>query len=278
MKNKKQFLNRLLVATVGLPLMLFLFYLGDIWFALLVTIIVVFSAFELLRLAGVQKRSLILVMLVLQVYLMSGLFLKLYDMALQVMLLGFIVTAFAFLFNKESDFTRQSALSMMTLVYPGLALGSLILLREFSTQLHTDDIYGFCIIFLLYTSLAICDTLAYFFGTAYGKTKLAPDISPNKSWEGAIAGFMGSMLVVLIAWKYHLIPFFTLETYLVLGLITGIIGQIGDLFESRLKREAGVKDSSGLLFGHGGFLDRFDSLAFAAPLFWVYLHIAMASI
>ncbi|HDR03842.1 MAG TPA: phosphatidate cytidylyltransferase, partial [Candidatus Marinimicrobia bacterium] len=136
----------------------------------------------------------------------------------------------------------------------------------------------FYIILLLYAALAICDTLAYFFGTAYGKTKLAPSISPNKSWEGAIAGFMGSIFVVLIAWKYDMIPFLNLGNYLVLGLITGIIGQIGDLFESRLKREVGVKDSSGFLFGHGGFLDRFDSLAFAAPLFWVYLHIAVGSL
>ena len=110
----------------------------------------------------------------------------------------------------------------------------------------------------------LCDTFAYFIGTAYGKHKLAPKTSPKKSWEGAIAGFVGAIIsfsLLDILFKLNL----PITFQLLFGSIVGVIGQIGDLAESKIKREFNVKDSSNILPGHGGFLDRLDSIMFVYP-------------
>lgn len=273
MAGKSQLLNRVLIAAVGLPLLVALFYLGELWFAGLVAVIVLGSSFELLRLAGIQMRTLVFVLLVLQLYLVIGLFLNYPMIIIQVMVLGTVISGMSFLLLGTNEFTKQFAISGLMFIYPGLSLGSLILIREFPNQISQPYFDGFLILFLLYAALAICDTLAYFFGSAYGKTKLALTVSPNKSWEGAVAGFFGSLTIVLIAWKFSMISFFSLTDYLVVGFITGVAGQLGDLLESKIKREAGVKDSSHILMGHGGILDRFDSLSVAAPLLWIWLYI-----
>lgn len=114
--------------------------------------------------------------------------------------------------------------------------------------------------------LALCwigDSAAYFTGIAFGKHKLMPGISPKKSWEGFYGGIVGSIAGSALA---GYLGGFTLLPFVALGLFGGVAGVFGDLFESALKRDAGVKDSSGLLLGHGGFLDRFDSAVAAAPV------------
>jgi len=99
---------------------------------------------------------------------------------------------------------------------------------------------------------------------------LFPRISPKKSWEGAIAGFVFSVLIMIAA-KFIVLEFLQWTTIIAFGIIVGIIGQIGDLVESMLKRDAGVKDSSALIPGHGGIFDRFDSLLYTAPVIFIYL-------
>jgi len=114
------------------------------------------------------------------------------------------------------------------------------------------------------------DVAAYYGGRAFGRYKLAPTISPNKTVEGSVAGLAGSILigVVLGSWLVQRqVPFLVLAS-----LAAAIAGQLGDLAESALKRSAGVKDSSSLLPGHGGMLDRLDSLIFAAPVFYWFFH------
>jgi phosphatidate cytidylyltransferase len=114
------------------------------------------------------------------------------------------------------------------------------------------------------------DAAAYYGGRAFGRHKLAPSISPNKTVEGSIAGLAGSILagVLLGSWLLQRqIPFLILAS-----LAAAIAGQLGDLAESALKRSSGVKDSSSLLPGHGGMLDRLDSLLFAAPVFYWLFH------
>jgi phosphatidate cytidylyltransferase len=110
------------------------------------------------------------------------------------------------------------------------------------------------------------DSAAYFGGRALGRHKLAPEISPNKTVEGSVAGLMGSVAagIAMGTWLLGLSAAFMAG----ISLVAGIAGQIGDLAESALKRSAGVKDSSTLLPGHGGMLDRLDSLMFAAPVFY----------
>jgi len=112
------------------------------------------------------------------------------------------------------------------------------------------------------------DTLAYFVGRAIGKHPLAPHISPKKTWEGTIASMFGSLLVAYAFSYWIRIP---LHHLLLMAAIGNIAGQMGDLLESAYKRSAGVKDSGGLLPGHGGVLDRIDALILCIPVIWYYL-------
>lgn len=140
--------------------------------------------------------------------------------------------------------------------------------------LHAHTANGGWVVLYLMTLVWIADIGAYFSGRRFGRIKLAPGISPGKTWEGVIGG-----LVVNVLWML-LIFFFTdlLETglgwFIAIGLATSAISVVGDLFESILKREAGVKDSGKVLPGHGGVLDRFDSVIAAAPVFLSGLFLA----
>ena len=108
-------------------------------------------------------------------------------------------------------------------------------------------------------------------GINFGRHKLFPRVSPKKSWEGAIFGFIFSVGAMILA-KVLVLNSLSWTNVLIIGIIIGTIGQIGDLVESLLKRDSEVKDSSSIIPGHGGFFDRFDSLLFSAPAIWIYLN------
>lgn len=143
------------------------------------------------------------------------------------------------------------------LIYVALLMGHLVPLRLL------DD--GRQWIFLTLVVVMCCDTSAYVIGSRVGKNKLYPLISPNKSIEGAIGGVFGAVLGALIA-KLVFFPAIGFWPVVAVGLLLGVVGQIGDLFESMLKRACEVKDSGTMIPGHGGMLDRLDSLLFAFPL------------
>lgn len=119
----------------------------------------------------------------------------------------------------------------------------------------------------------INDIMAYLIGRSIGKRPFSRQISPNKTWEGTIAGWVGCLLMALILWKY--MGLLTLAQWIILGSLTGIFSSIGDLIESLFKRKKGIKDSGTFLPGHGGFLDRLDSLLFAAPFIALFFIICM---
>tara|TARA_B100000959_G_scaffold193174_1_gene201982 strand:+ start:525 stop:1322 length:798 start_codon:yes stop_codon:yes gene_type:complete len=127
------------------------------------------------------------------------------------------------------------------------------------------------LIFMLFLIIWLGDTLAYYIGTLAGKHLLAPSISPKKSIEGAIAGLLGSVGGALLA-HYWFYPAISIANCTILALVTGIAGQMGDLCESLIKRNLNVKDSGFLVPGHGGLLDRLDSILFSAPVFY-YIHL-----
>lgn len=121
-------------------------------------------------------------------------------------------------------------------------------------------------------SIWINDTMAYLVGSFIGKTPFSK-ISPKKTWEGTIGGAL--LCVVVISLTGYLLKYYTLLDWVWISSICAVFGTLGDLMESKLKRIAGVKDSGSLMPGHGGFLDRFDSLLIAAPFVWLYYEFCM---
>lgn len=154
----------------------------------------------------------------------------------------------------------DSAGTLMGTMYVGL-LNYFYLLRM------TSDGWIWLIFTLAGTWAA--DTMAYFIGRAFGRRRIAPVLSPKKTLEGAVGGLLGSCLIGgLFTYIY---PFLPLTEMLLLGFILGVAAEVGDLLESAFKRQAGVKDSSTLIPGHGGILDRIDSTLFTAPLVYYFV-------
>jgi phosphatidate cytidylyltransferase len=160
-----------------------------------------------------------------------------------------------------ADALGRAAASVFPMLYLGLPVGALVSVRTRN---------GREALFLLMLAVMVSDTAQYYAGRAFGRRLLAPAISPKKTVEGAIGGFVcGAALVAIVgAWWLPALP---LPLRAALGLALVALGIAGDLFESMLKRSAGVKDSSALIPGHGGVLDRIDALLFAAPIYYVVL-------
>ncbi len=163
----------------------------------------------------------------------------------------------------SSNNMRDAAIGMGLTAFaiPYFALPSLALYR-----LHLVDRW---VVFLLLAIVALGDTAAYFFGRAFGRHKLAPMISPKKTWEGSVAGFAAAVFATAIWSQVRLGEI--RPSLLALAAITAVAAQLGDLVESAMKRGAGVKDSSQVLPGHGGFYDRLDAMLLAAPTFTIGL-------
>jgi phosphatidate cytidylyltransferase len=142
------------------------------------------------------------------------------------------------------------------------------------TLLHSNPLAGAGWVTVLVLSVMITDSAAYLVGSLAGRHKMAPSISPKKTWEGAlggVAGGLGCMAALYYlhsGWGERLLPDWSLTRYLCVGVVLTLSGQIGDLVESALKRDAGVKDSGSVFPGHGGVLDRCDSVLFAAPVLY----------
>ena len=150
--------------------------------------------------------------------------------------------------------------------YMGFLIGYFAALKAEGTEAGKD------LIFLAALTTWAGDTAAYYTGRAFGKHKLAPSISPKKTWEGAAGNLAGSLIAAFIASQtfIHKIQGLHGLHVMVLGLTLSVVGQVGDLCESALKRGSGIKDSSSLLPGHGGIMDRLDSLLFNAPVVYYY--------
>ena len=178
-------------------------------------------------------------------------------------LLAFFLLSIRSLFRPEEFSARVEKVSkhLLGLFYLPFLLGHFVLMRNLERGR----------LWVLFTLVAVYfgDTLAFYVGRAWGKRKMAPRISPGKTVEGGLGAVAGS---IAGAWVSKLIffPSIPLPHALILGAGVGAIGQLGDLWESLLKRSARVKDSGALIPGHGGLLDRIDSVLFAAPLVYYY--------
>ncbi|MCH7516921.1 MAG: phosphatidate cytidylyltransferase, partial [Bacteroidetes bacterium] len=168
--------------------------------------------------------------------------------------------------NKNSAIITLGT-TLLGILYFGMFAYTLLSIREFYQFNYTQ---GGLLIISIFASIWICDSAAFFGGTSLGKHKLFTRVSPNKSWEGALFGLLFAIVAMVIS-KVVILNFLMWVDVIAIGLIVGIIGQIGDLIESLFKRDARVKDSSNIIPGHGGIFDRFDSLLYTAPALFLYI-------
>ncbi|MGE3063011.1 MAG: phosphatidate cytidylyltransferase [bacterium] len=150
-------------------------------------------------------------------------------------------------------------------IYTGWLGGHMLLVRQFSESVFNCGI----MIYLPFLMIWMADTGAFFLGSLIGRHKILPRVSPSKSYEGLLGGLLFSFLSGFIFMKLWA-PFLSIADILVLSLISVVAGLAGDLVESAMKRDANIKDISSFLPGHGGVLDRFDSILYALPLFYYY--------
>jgi phosphatidate cytidylyltransferase len=258
--------KRILVAIFGIPLITGLTYLGGWYFFLLILIISLIAQNEFYQMQkkinhqpqiinGMSSGVILLLGIQTGEWFFFG--------AIFIVLLLFI-HAFEML-RHHKDVSSNIGVTLVGIFYIPLFLGTLIYTKDYIDRvLYGVNLAGFWFIMILLVSIWICDTFAYTFGILFGRHKLYEKVSPKKTMEGAVAGLFGAILVLLIVKILYILPL-TWPAALIIGSVIGLLGQTGDLVESWFKREAGVKDSSALLPGHGGMLDRFDSLIFLSP-------------
>ena len=265
----RSFLTRLLVAAVAIPALVFIFHRGGEWLCLLVTALIVLGMIEAQRLFAKTGASFAIapsVVLALLTPWLAGRYWAGFTWPVWLILL-FVVAAIPVVRVHDIKVAGAGIAAHITSVlWIGVGLGALLGVRDFS------DGAGFWWLLLLFANLWIGDTAAYLFGVWLGKTKLSPVVSPMKTIVGAVAQVVASALVGVV---FVMANWFTASAALLMAasIVIGVVGQIGDLFESALKRAAGEKDSSTLIPGHGGVLDRFDSAMFAAPSLYALLQV-----
>ena len=262
----EEFNKRVFSSIIGIPLILTAIYLGGPVYLLFIEIVIITGLAEYLRLANVTQRGLKLasflaaVLISLLIYLNNGqnqLFHHNPADLLTTIFLTIIVLIAAF-YSHSTGSWQQTALAFTGVFYLGWTLSYLLLLRE-EFPLGREYTY------LLFFTIWAVDIAAYMLGKSFGKTKLAPAISPHKSWEGAFSGILAGILAGGLV-KYFLLPQKPWLPSLGLILAVTVIAQLSDLAESALKRNYAAKDSGGFIPGHGGILDRFDSFILTGPI------------
>jgi phosphatidate cytidylyltransferase len=243
------FWSRILIAAAGIPLVLWLVYLGGWPMFGLAAVGALIALHELYWMTR-TLRPVVLAGYLGALAALLGATLGGADWALA----GLMSTLlFAFVI-KGGLSTVSVSVTVLGVSWIGLGLAHALLLRDI-------DEHGVLAVYTVLLAVWAGDAAAYFIGRLVGRHKLAPTVSPGKSWEGLIAGTVATVAVTFIAVYEQ--SFLTIAESLVLGVVIAIVAPLGDLFESALKRDADVKDSGRLLAGHGGVLDRIDALLFA---------------
>ena len=262
-------LKRWITGLIALPFLIFLVYRGGVFFSALVSVASLAGLWEYYRMMpGPKIRPLSGIILWwgygLGVSLIWAAYLRKPEISLCLLSANLLVIAVISIFQYKSD---RSVLEVLTgqlqgIIYIPVLLSFLIFIRQ--------DSSGMIWIFILLAIIFAGDTSAYYVGSYIGRHKISPAISPGKTIEGSIGGLAANLLVGA-AGKFFFLPELPWGASILFFVGIGIAGQIGDLFESELKRSAGIKDSSGILPGHGGILDRIDALLFAAPVAYVFI-------
>ena len=261
--------NRTLINVIGIPAILFLLWRGGPMFALFIFLVMMIGIDEFYRMNTNERQTPVKV----TGYILTGLMAAYYFWLPQITLLEgllllacfIIISLFIEMGRDKLNSTRNMGITVLGIMYVPVLLGSVIALR------NLDTVYSTYFTVSMVVAIWICDSAAYIFGMKWGQKKIFPRVSPNKSWVGSMAGLVSSFVVFYGLHMWDILPDLTLLDMAVLSIITGFFGQAGDFAESLLKRDVGVKDSGKLLLGHGGVLDRFDSITFASPLTYAYI-------
>lgn len=264
--SKNNTLTRVIVSIIAIPLILFLCIKGNYFFLSFALIIGGIAYHEFTQLAA-KKSALPQVAngIIISSIIIVNAFQKFLPIE-EILLISILYLLIFELFRNKGSALLNLGMTILGIMYISFFTASLVEIREF----YTDYGNGGKLIVTLLASIWICDSAAFFIGISFGKHRLFERVSPKKSWEGAIAGFLFALITLFVS-KYIFALFLTTTDAIVIGIIVGVIGQLGDLIESLLKRDAEVKDSSSLIPGHGGVFDRFDSLIAVAPVVYVYL-------
>lgn len=281
----KELTNRILIAVVGIPLGVFIIWYGNWFYFFAIVAIANLALFEMHKIAKSKqlKPLLLLNLLMLNIFLAFTFILTAFSpfffldpkimwiakWLFSYFIFYFVVSLMLNLFlNKDNHFVNFTS-TIGILFYVLLPFASLMIIRLYDFGwLNQENSWKFLLSYFF--SIWVCDSIAYFIGKKWGSHKLAPQISPQKSWEGAIAGFIGAVTSFAFFSKIFNLDLSFTEAIL-LGAIVGAFGQIGDFAESSFKRDAKIKDTSNLLGQHGGILDRFDSIIFTSPIVLFYL-------
>lgn len=268
------FLKRTVTALVYAVVMLAGTILHPVSFALIFAVILFFTLSEFF---SVTKRSDFFALritghVLAQVFFFICFFVanKFVDPVFLLLPISFIIFVFiAELFRNSINTFKNSAMSLFGLLY--IALPFSLLNFIVSPGIITDKIFYPWILAGLYFIIWVYDSAAYITGSLFGKHKIAANISPGKSWEGFIGGTVFAVVMGIL--NAVLFQKVSMVNWIIIALLAVTFGTLGDFFESKLKRELGIKDSGSVLPGHGGLLDRFDSLLFAAPVIFIWLNI-----
>jgi len=265
MKNSSN--NRSIINIIGIPVILISIYY-DFLFLFAILVILLFSSAEYSKMMNkLNANTSIVILCLFNLIFLFNVYFNCFPLLNVVIALFILSFLYEILFNSYSS-VQNIAFYLMGIFWISCCLCSSLLFIRSMTN-------GFYFTYLLFISVWVCDTFAFFFGSKFGNSKILPMISPNKTWVGFIFGIIGSFVVFfsfyLLNIKFEFNINLIITDLVSLSIITGIIGQIGDFSESLIKRQADIKDTSSFLMGHGGFLDRFDSLAFAAPVYYMYI-------
>ncbi len=264
---------RIMAAVVFIPLYLFSIYADGLVLFLINLAIVLVATYEFLTLDGSRRHLELWLTLMFAGLTHYFMHLGKIGVAASIAVVPFLMILFLRIIRGAPRGTMmQASKASVSVIYISWLFGHIYLLRGQTDSIASWGIAGWKLAIVPFVITWIVDTAAYGFGRAMGKMPLAPAVSPKKTWEGAIAGFIAGIVAGALA---SLVGLVGLNAGIAIGAFVGSVVQLGDLGESLLKREADVKDSSSLIPGHGGVLDRFDSLLLNIPGTY-YLLVLMA--
>ena len=266
--------TRLLSALLGIILLIVVMMSPGIYLSIALTILAIFALYELFSaLEAINIKPIRWIGYLSVIYIVLSNWLIGQDYSILIYLIIFtimLVLFFSIVFlNNKVTFIDISA-TFLAIFYITFLLSFIILTRNMDK--------GNFFVWLIFLGGWITDSAAYFTGKRMGKTKLIPDISPKKTVEGSIGGVIGCTAIVTI-YGLFINNYFSANIwighYILLGLIVSIVSQVGDLVASSIKRLTGIKDFGNIMPGHGGVIDRFDSILLAAPVVYLYLNFIM---